>query len=195
MKAPIVISLLCLMTVQAIATQQVQDKLEYQGHLYDIGGNGNFPLERYFWTCSKEVTAKWYDLFRMKNSDGKTFTVGSTACYRGHVASWSVETNTLMLTAIKITLHSKEMESVDVLKPIFGDKIRDGKIYAFWFDGHITLDGIHEILFFEKGRLVRKKVFQEHNEMYHADGDLLVAERDNNEKRKQGKTPNVDSSQ
>jgi len=193
MKAPIAISLLCLITLQAIATQQVQDKLEYQGHLYEFGGNGNFPLERYFWACSKEVTSKWYKLFKMKNSDGKTFTVGSTACYRRHVASWSIETNTLMLTAIKITLHSEEMESVDVLKPIFGDKIRDGKIFAFWFDGHITLDGIHEILFFEKGRLVRRKSFKEHNELFHADGELLVAERDKKEKNKQGGALNAKS--
>lgn len=171
------------MTVQAIATQQVQDKLEYQGQLYEIGGNGNFPLEQYFASCSKEVTSKWYNLFKMKNFDGKTFTVCSTDCHRRHVASWSVETNTLMLTAIRISLQSKEMESVDVLKPIFGDKIRDGKIYAFWFDGHISLSGIHEILFFEKGRLIRKQAFKEHNEMYHADGELLVAERENREKK------------
>ena len=161
--------------------------------MYEFGGNGNFPLEKYFVSCSKEVTSKWYNLFKMKNSDGKTFTLESTNCYRGHVASWSVETNTLMLTAIRISQNSKEMESVDVLKPIFGDKIRDGKIFAFWFDGHITLSGIREILFFEKGRLVRKKVFKEHNELFHADGELLVAERDKKEKNKQGGTPNADS--
>lgn len=176
------ITLISLLTVQAMGTQQTQDKLEYNGQKYDIGGNGNFPLESYFVSFSKEDRKKWNNLFRAKNSDGKTLHLPPTNCYRGYVASWTIETNMLVLTAIRIDLRSEKMESVDVLKPIFGDQIKDGKIYALWFDGHITLDGIHEILFFEKGRLTQRKTFQEHNEMFRTDGDLQVSERKTRER-------------
>jgi hypothetical protein len=182
----LVITLISLLTVQAMGTQQIQDKLEYNDQKYDIGGNGNFPLESYFVSGSKEDRIKWHNLFLVKNSDGKKFSLPPTNCYRGYVASWTIETNMLVLTAIRIDLRSEKTESVDVLKPIFGNRIKDGKLYALWFDGHITLDHIHEILFFEKGKLTQRKPFQEHNAMYHADGDLLVAERKNREKNQQG---------
>jgi len=191
----LVITLISLLTVQAMGTQQTQDKLEYNDQKYNIGGNGNFPLDSYFRSCSKEDRTKWHNLFLAKNSDGKTFHLPPTNCYRGHVASWTIETNMLVLTAIRIDLRSEKMESVDVLKPFFGDRIKDGKLYAFWFDGHITLDGIHEILFFEKGRLTQRKTFQEHNEMFRTDGDLQVSERKNREKNQQGDLLKADKQQ
>jgi hypothetical protein len=189
------ITLISLLTVQAMGTQQTQDKLKYNGQKYDFGGNGNFPLESYFRSCPKEVKTKWHNLFLAKNSDGKTFHLPPTNCYRGYVASWTIETNMLVLTAIRVDLRSEKMESVDVLKPIFGDQIKDGKLYALWFDGHITLDGIHEILFFEKGRLTQRKTFQEHNEMFRTDGDLQVSERKTREKNQQGDQQKADKQQ
>ena len=180
------IMLACLMATATFATQQIQDNLKYLGQEYKIGGNSNFPLEKYFESCSKEDEAKWFELRQVKNSDGKMTAVFSTGCYRGHVASWTIETNRLVLIAVKIKILSEEMESVAVLKPIFGENIKDGKLPAFWFTGHITLKGKNEILFFEKGKLIRKQAYNNNNDLCDTDRAMIVLDRETRKKAQQG---------
>jgi len=141
------------------ATQQIQDRLLYQGQVYKIGGNVNFPLEKYFESCSKEKTRKWVELRLSKNTEGGRVSFNSTACWRGYVASWAIEADHLVLTAIQLKLNDEASESADVLRPVFGDKIKAGKLIAYWFDGHITVKERSETLFFEKGRLIRTQSF------------------------------------
>jgi len=155
MKRLIIVLLAGLLTCTATATQQIQDQLTYQGQVYEFGENANFPLEKYFESCSKEHSRQWIKLRTAHNTDGKWVTVSSTACWRGHVAHWAVEDNLLVLKAIEINLKRTKVESVEILRPIFGDQIKDGKLTAHWFSGHITLGRKGEILFFEKGHLVR----------------------------------------
>jgi len=187
MKRLIIMLIAGLMTCTATATQQIQDQLTYEGQVYAFGGNGNFPLEEYFESCSEEATHQWIMLRIACNTDGKRISLCSTGCWRGHVAHWAVETNLLVLTAIEIKPKGTKFESVEILRPIFGDQIKDGKLAAHWFSGHITigghLEGKREILFFEKGHLVRTEKFESGNELFREDQRLLAEERERKERQ------------
>ena len=144
MKKNILIVLCCLIAVPALATRQIEDKLHYQDNVYDIGGHTEFPLEDYFQSCSKEQKKKKYEILKSKDI------YRSTACWRGYVATWSMETNTLYLTHIE---DGDSKRTADALKPIFGDKVKDQKLKAFWFNGPIRVKD--KILVFEAGGLIK----------------------------------------
>ena len=187
MKRLIIMLLTGLMTCTATATRQIQDQLTYQREIYEFGGYGNFPLEKYFESCSEETALQWFKLRMAHNTDRKQAVIISSNCWRGYVAHWAVETNLLLLTAIEIKSKGTKLESVEVLRPIFGDQIKDGKLAAHWFSGHITIgghfEGKREILFFEKGYLVRTEKFESCNELFREDGRLLIEERERKERQ------------
>lgn len=160
MKNIIKFCLTLIIAIPAIATQQIQDKLVYQGEIYQFGGYSNFPLEKYFNASTKEEMRKWHNLRMQKNTENGMTSMSPTSCYRGHVASWKIDENALVLTGLRLKLKSEDLESVEVLNPFFGDKIQDGELIAFWFNGHITLRGKDEILFFENGKLIKIQKFE-----------------------------------
>ncbi|MFC1463167.1 hypothetical protein ACFLQU_06165, partial [Verrucomicrobiota bacterium] len=134
----------CLIAVPAFATRQIQDKLHYQSKVYKIGGYGDFPLDVYFRSCPEEQRKKKYEILKSKGI------YRSTACWRGHVATWVIETNTLFLTQVE---DGDSKRTADALKPIFGDKIKEGRLKAFWFSGPIRVED--KLLVFEAGKLIK----------------------------------------
>ncbi|HKL21915.1 MAG TPA: hypothetical protein VJ904_08925, partial [Tichowtungia sp.] len=66
MKQYISIALICLLAVPAFATRQIQDKLNYEGKVYEIGGHTDFPLEVYFRSQPKEEQVKKYKILQPK---------------------------------------------------------------------------------------------------------------------------------
>ena len=144
MKKNILIVLCCLIAVPAFATRQIQDKLYYHDKVYEIGGHTDFPLEDYFRSCPEDQKKKKYEILNPNNI------CMSTACWRGYVATWSIETNALCLTQID---NGDSKRTADALKPIFGDKIKNQKLKAFWFNGPIRLKD--KILVFESGEVIK----------------------------------------
>ena len=136
--------LCCLTAVPAFATRQVQDKLHHQNCIYEIGGHTDFPLEDYFRLLSEEERRKKHKIL----SSHWVRNAMSTGCWRGYTATWAVQTNMLYLT--KLEVQGSEV-AISELKPIFGDRIKDNRLKAFWFSGPIRIDD--KILVFEAGKL------------------------------------------
>jgi hypothetical protein len=151
MKRYIFIALVCLIAVPAFATRQIQDKLNYEETVYEIGGHTNFPLEDYFRSCPEEQRKEKYRIFssRWLTVNGMV-RLPSTGCRRGYVATWNVETNMLYLT--KVVVQGSEIP-MNELKPIFGEKIKDHRLQAFWFNGPIRIK--KQLLVFEAGKLIK----------------------------------------
>lgn len=169
--------LLSALALPALATQQIPDTLEYRGQVHRIGDIGNFPLEAYLESVPRDVrhafrAIRFADQASQRAGGPQANRVSwpSTGCHRGYVAAWTIETNTLYLTAIRFDPGTNQL-SVAALAPIFGDKIREGRLQAFWFDRHIALGS--ELLFFEKGRLVRTQAFEDQVEKAQADDALI----------------------
>ena len=140
--------LCCLIAVPAFATRQVQDKLHYQNRIYEIGGHTDFPLEDYFRLLSEEERRTKHKI--LSSTTNGVVRCVSSGCWRGYIATWAVVTNMLYLT----TLEAQGSEvAITELKPIFGDRIKDNKLQAFWFSGPIRMDD--KILVFEEGKLTK----------------------------------------
>ncbi len=100
-------------------------------------------------------------------------------CWRGYQAIYKIENDSLFLTAI-IDCHS--LENIDIIKSkkniilLFGNKMRDGKVFIDWFEGDISFplkveqneiirwDGVFENIFhfetligIDKGRIVKEE--------------------------------------
>lgn len=152
MKRHILIVLCSLIAIPVFATRQVQDKLHYQDTVYEIGGHTDFPLEDYFRSFPKEQKKKDAILSSRWLTTNGMVRLPSTACRRGYVATWTVESSTLYVT--NITVESSQIEiEMDEFRPIFGDRIKNGRLCAFWFNGPIRVEDI--LLVFEAGKLIK----------------------------------------
>jgi hypothetical protein len=188
--APTLLSL-CLLASLASATQQVEDRVFYEGETYEFGLNGFFPLESYFPTSSPYLNTKWRDILRSRNQSDGLEVVASTGCYRGHVAEWSIVSNRLYLTRIRLGFLDGPFEAVDVLEPIFGGWIDSGTIHAYWFDGHISIEPLRRVLRFSCGVLTDVEDFDSTNAMYVKDRLLRIEERDKRSNRKAARSQEI----
>ena len=125
-KLIIALVVLALLPAAALATAQAPDVIHYEGKKYNLFTN---PLESYF-----------------KESERPKFQIGpgsmSTANWRGYVATWKVEDDTLYLVGLDSwickDLRPENCKRAD-LKELFGEKYRDGKVKADWFTGDLRM--------------------------------------------------------
>ncbi|MEQ8926436.1 MAG: hypothetical protein RLO81_11520 [Fulvivirga sp.] len=119
----------------------------------------NLLLEQYL---QNHDTTKREQLF------GLTFRNGSTLnCWRGYQAIYKIENDSLYLTGIIDCFELSngkinEKESLEKIKSIFGDRLKNNKVHIDWFDGFINYPLTNEILrwdgvfykIFEKERVI-----------------------------------------
>jgi hypothetical protein len=104
----------------SFATGQIPDYLIYHGDTLAIFSN---PLEDYF-----EKTGN-------RNLPGFVG-CGSTACWRGYVATWELQNDSLFLKNISSCHRDCGLDiSKADLKQMFGSD----KVFAYWFDGQIVI--------------------------------------------------------
>ncbi len=172
MKRMLPVLLVFSMLTPAYATRQMPDVLEYEGRTYRIGRDfySDFPLEHYFRVnASNQQRREFLGILRSLRGSLQI----PTSCWRGYVAEWSVHDRRLYLISIA-PYPGDEKWNADVLRPIFGEHIEEGRLFASWFSGPIAL-GREALLVFEHGRLIRVLSFSngEPNAVVHAHRELL----------------------
>ena len=99
------------------ATTQIQDRLIYDCNEY-FGDYEEFPLEDY-----------WSD----KHPKPECLSMGSTACWRGYIATWEVRNGSLFLKSLVKEAMPNEDETPIPLTNVFPDA--NGPVLADWFSG------------------------------------------------------------
>ena len=102
-------------------TAQMPDFLIYEGDTLSIFSN---PLEANYTEESRPE-----NFFRGSHC-------GSTACWRGYIAFWTIEDDILYLTHIKSCCYWEDGVEAD-LTELFGEKYQNEKVKADWFTGEI----------------------------------------------------------
>ena len=120
----ITISLIVLSIESTFATGQIPDLLIIKN---DTGYIFTNPLELYF--------------SKIGNRDIPGFSgCASSACWRGYVAIWTIENDSLFLTRI-ISCHKGEnfcQDSKDGdLSAMFGERFKNNRVFADWYSGEI----------------------------------------------------------
>lgn len=118
--------------LQIFATDQEPDRIYYKGKLQAIGnGNGMkiegscYPLQDY------EKRVKW-----PKNNNGY-----STACFRGYVATWKLQNDSLFLVRVDNNVF-KEIP----LEQLFPDCNTSNGIFAFWYKGFLRIETVESVI-------------------------------------------------
>ncbi len=139
----VVIALSCL-AMPAMATWQRPDLIAYDGILCELHTplpNKNLPLES-LWPDRKDRP----NLSEMPNG------LASTGCYRGYVAIWQIEGNTLYLAGLNAWQGDKKAD----LNSLFPNRFKNGRVKADWFNGGLSLSigrGKNVALVFKKGEV------------------------------------------
>ena len=127
-----------LLPAAALATAQQPDVIHYEGKKYMLFTN---PLESYF---------KEDERPKFRISQGGI----STGNWRGYVATWRVEDDTLYLVGLDSwickDLRPENCKRAD-LKELFGDKFRDGKVKADWFTGDLRMPDGEQLRYVHMG--------------------------------------------
>lgn len=122
MKKLLYILILQLFSQGLAATAQAPDILYYNGDTLSLFCN---PLESYF-----DET----------NPRPKLIVPGvncmSTACWRGYIAFWQIENDSLFLLRIEDCCQNSIPIKAD-LSLLFGDKVINGRVYADWCNGEL----------------------------------------------------------
>ncbi|MBL7765523.1 MAG: hypothetical protein JNJ58_05485 [Chitinophagaceae bacterium] len=122
MKFYSIILILLICNLRIFATSQVPDLMVIGKDTFLMHTN---PLEIY--------------LDSIGNRDFPDFkSGGSTDCWRGYQAIWRVENDSMFLEKIQ-SCHRDEGDVDANLEKMFGDKLINGKVYAYWFTGLIVL--------------------------------------------------------
>ena len=99
------------------ATTQICDRIIYDSNEYS-GDYDEFPLEDY-----------WSD----EHPKPKLLSMGSTACWRGYIATWEVRNESLFLKSLSKEALLNDDETPIPLQSVFPDG--NGPILADWFSG------------------------------------------------------------
>lgn len=151
---PILILFVLAMPDLALTTAQHPDYLVYQGETFPMFSN---PLESFF----DEKNPRPNHLFPF----------GSTACWRGYIATWKIEDRQLYLVKLKDCSPPSEAQEIP-LSGVFPG--RKGPIKADWYSGtlripqgkqllyvHMGYGSVYEkelFLTIERGKVVREQV-------------------------------------
>lgn len=101
----------------------------------------NLILEQYLQRLDSTQTEK---LFGLSFRNGSTFN-----CWRGYQAIYKIENDSLFLTdIINCGEHGKLNKSLSLekMKNIFGDRVRNNKVYINWFSGDINFPITNKLL-------------------------------------------------
>ena len=147
---PLVVMVVLMMPGRASATAQMSDKLIYKGETVYIFSN---PLESFFDASHRRPALP----------------PGSTACWRGYVATWKIEDGYLYLVKMQDCTSEKaeiplSMIFQDRPKPVRADwfsgtlRIPQGKMLRYVHMGYGSIFERDLFLFIEKGKLVSEQV-------------------------------------
>lgn len=126
-----VLILFTFFSCRLFASPQVPDYIIYKN---DTLATTNLILEQYLQSIE---TKQRESLFGLAFRENATLT-----CWRGYQAIYKIENDSLFLTDI-ISCEERRLNKIDKLrsgekiKSIFGDKVKNGKVYIFWFTGVI----------------------------------------------------------
>jgi len=114
----------------ALATGQAPDVLIYDNKIYDLFSN---PLESFY------KSEKERPVFRISPD-----ALSSTSNWRGYVAYWEIQDDTLYLRGIDSWIctfqeYIKHQCKKADLKVLFGDKCINGKVEASWYSGELRI--------------------------------------------------------
>lgn len=134
------ICILIFWTTELFASPQMPDYLIYGK---DTIATYNLILEQYLKRQDTEGTEQ---LFGLAFRDGATFN-----CWRGYQAIYKIENDSLFLVDI---INCGELrngkidktQSLDKIKAVFGDKLKNEKVFIDWFDGYVNFPLTNEVL-------------------------------------------------
>lgn len=123
-----------------LASPQMPDYVIYGK---DTIATYNLILENYLQT---QDTAKTDKLFGLSFRNGSSF-----SCWRGYQAIYKIQNDSLFLVDI---INCGELsngkidktKSFEKIKSIFGEKVKNGKVYIDWFDGYINFPLTNKVL-------------------------------------------------
>lgn len=136
----IVICILTFWTTELVASPQKPDYVIYGK---DTMVTYNLILEQYLQRQDKKKTE---ELFELTFRDG-----ASSACWRGYQAIYKIENDSLFLVGI---LNCGELrngkidkvQSIQKIKSIFGEKLKNEKIHIDWFEGYLNFPLTNKVL-------------------------------------------------
>ena len=134
MKWTLTAILITLVLTELIASPQVPDYIIYKN---DTIPTYNLLVEQYLQT-QKDDNGKLFDLSFRNSIDGQLGT--SMNCWRGYQAIYKIENDSLFVSAI-IDCHSLENKNQtpnNYIKKIFGDKVKNNKVFINWYSGNIS---------------------------------------------------------
>jgi len=162
----ILIFILCLQNSFA-SSPQVPDYLIIKN---DTIPTYNLLVEQYLQKI-KNDNGRLFDLSFRNSIDGA---LGSSLnCWRGYQAIYKIENDSLFVTKLIDchSLQSKATNSNNYLKKLFGDKVKNNKVFIDWFSGNINFpskrndnkelrwDGVFERIFMYETVLMIKTRF------------------------------------
>ncbi len=151
MKRKLIILFLAFTPLISFATGQVPDVIIFKGDTLSLFSN---PLEEYL----KKKKTRAINHYTLES--------GSTACYRGYVATWEIKDNQLYLLKIKdCHYHDEKIKrKFDLIKE-FGEK----KVLAKWFNGKILIVRGKELVYFHSGY---SAIYEKEIELSISDGKI-----------------------
>tara|TARA_Y100000034_G_scaffold135508_1_gene207699 strand:+ start:106 stop:966 length:861 start_codon:yes stop_codon:yes gene_type:complete len=161
------------------SSPQVPDYLVYKN---DTIPTYNLLVEKYLQT-RKYDKGRLFDLSFRNSIDGTKGT--SLNCWRGYQAIYKIENDSLFVSAI-IDCHSlenKEEVPKNYIEKLFGDKVKNGKVFVDWHSGNISFptkrkdnkqlrwDGVFEVVFMYETAIKIKngKIIEISNEQNYID--------------------------
>jgi len=134
------IFILTLWTTELLGSPQMPDYLIYGK---DTIATYNLILEQYL---QRQGTANREQLFGLAFRNGATFN-----CWRGYQAIYKIENDSLFLVDI---INCGELgngknykdQSVQKIKAIFGDKVKNENVFIDWFDGYLNFPLTNKVL-------------------------------------------------
>ncbi len=136
----ITICILTFWTAELFASPQMPDYIIYGK---DTIATYNLILEQYL---QRQDTSSKEQLFGLAFREGASFN-----CWRGYQAIYKIENDSLFLVDI---INCGELrngkidktQSLDKLKAVFGDKLKNEKVFIDWFDGYVNFPLTDEVL-------------------------------------------------
>ncbi|MEE9118206.1 MAG: hypothetical protein V3U02_06400, partial [Calditrichia bacterium] len=113
----------------ASGTAQTPDRINYDGKNYPLLSTPLQPLYMPGYSLNIDLP----DFPSYFSESGITTT--STGNWRGYIATWEIENDTLFLVGVKDIKNEKSAD----LKEIFGDYVNDGRIQAIWYTGDLLI--------------------------------------------------------
>ncbi|CAM3700517.1 hypothetical protein [Flavobacterium chungbukense] len=155
-KRIISILIFAIIPLKLFASPQMPDFIIYKK---DTIATYNLILEKYLQKIDSANTNTLFGLSFRNNS--------SFNCWRGYQAIYKIEKDSLFIVDIincgeLINKKIDKTQSLEKLKSIFGEKLRNNKVYIDWFDGILNFPQTNDILrwdgvfykIFEKEKLI-----------------------------------------